>query len=360
MRYLGNKGSLLHFIDQVLAMHDVVSTRALPLCVCDPFTGTTSVARHLKRLDWRVISGDIMTYSYAFQHAYVGANEAPPFANLLNAGALDTDLRLSVPLHRVIAHLNNLRGIEGFFYKTYSPGGPDGRQFLSEANALRVDAIRKVINTWWGQGLLTEAERYVLVAALIESVSKVANVAGTYGAYLKGWDPRANKPLMLSVPPIVHSAHQHAVNLADANELVPQHECDLLYIDPPYNTRQYCANYHLLETLALGDEPEVKGVAGLRAENGKRSPYCKSGQAEEALRQLVSAAKSRWILMSYNSEGIMPHESIVEILSQRGKVAVYACEYRRFRSDADGDNRRYKTGGKVNEMLYWVDVKRET
>jgi adenine-specific DNA-methyltransferase len=231
----------------------------------------------LKRLEWKVVSGDLMTYSYALQHAYIGLNDLPSFAGLIEAEELDPDITLSVPLYRVIAHLNNLRGVEGFFYRTYAPDGIDGRRFFTSANALRIDAIRQTINRWHDMGRLTEPEYYLLIAALIEAVSRVANVAGTYAAYLKGWDPRARKPLMLSVPQIVHSAHEHSVNLADANTLVPQQECDLLYIDPPYNTRQYCSNYHMLETLALGDEPVVKGVAGLRADDVKRSDYCKAG-----------------------------------------------------------------------------------
>jgi adenine-specific DNA-methyltransferase len=322
--------------------------------VCDPFTGTTSVARHLKRLEWKVVSGDLMTYSYALQHAYIGLNDLPAFSSLIESEELDPDITLPVPLYRVIAHLNNLRGVEGFFYRTYSPDGVDGRRFFTSANALRIDAIRQTINRWREMGRLTEPEYYLLIAALLEAVSKVANVAGTYAAYLKSWDPRALKPLMLSVPQVVHSAHTHSVNLIDANTLVPQQECDLLYIDPPYNTRQYCSNYHMLETLALGDEPEVKGVAGLRTEDVRRSVYCKAGKAEEALLELVKKSKARWLLVSYNSEGIIPHEQMVDILTQRGNVEVYACEYRRFRSDADGDNRQYKAKATVQEMLYWV------
>jgi adenine-specific DNA-methyltransferase len=355
MRYLGNKKSLLHFIDEVLDGHKAVSRRDAPLCVCDPFTGTTSVARHLKRREWRVISGDIMAYSYALQHAYIGLNESPPFGGLVAAGALDPDLYKTVPLQWAISHLNNLPGVEGYFYRTYSPAGGDGRRFFTAGNALRIDAIRQEINGWWDKGWLAEPERYVLVAALIEAVSKTANVAGTYAAYLKHWDPRAHKPLMLAVPQVVHSAQEHSVNLSDANELARGQECDLLYVDPPYNSRQYSTNYHLLETLALGDEPETKGVAGLRVNNEKRSPYCKSGKAEESLAELVGESKARWILVSYNSEGIIPHERIVEILAQRGNVEVYDCEYRRFRSDADGDNRRYGPEDKVKEMLFWVE-----
>jgi adenine-specific DNA-methyltransferase len=354
MRYLGNKDSLLTFIDQVLEMHGAVSTPARPLCVCDPFTGTTSVARHLKRQDWRAVTGDIMAYSFAFQHAYIALNEAPTFAGLVNAGVLDPGLNLAMPVQRVFAHLNNLRGVEGFCYWNYSPDGPEGRRYFTAANALRIDAIRREINQWWDMSWLTESERYLLVSALIEAVSRVANVAGTYAAYLKGWDPRAHKPLVLGLPQIVHSQQEHSVHLADANELVPQQECNLLYLDPPYNSRQYSTNYHLLETLALGDEPEVKGIAGLRADNGKRSAYCRAGKAEESLSKLVSEANADWILVSYNTEGLIPHERMVEILSQRGNVEVYACEYPRYRSDSDGDNRRYKSNGTLQEMLYWV------
>ena len=141
---------------------------------------------------------------------------------------------------------------------------------------------------------------------------------------------------------------------------MPGRNCDLLYIDPPYNTRQYCTNYHVLETLALGDEPELRGVAGLRSDttNGKRSTYCMSGKAEVALDELVRNSKAGNILMSYSSEGLIPQEEVIDILSQQGTVEVYACEYRRFRSDSDSDTRHYKSSDTVQEMLYWV--KRDT
>lgn len=354
MRYLGSKENLLNFIDEALRRHNAISTAERPLSLCDPFTGTTSVARHLKRQDWRVVTGDLMAYSYAFQHAYIALNDAPTFTALLDAGALDSSIILPMPLQRVIAHLNNLRGIEGFCYWHYSPDGPDGRRYFTAANALRIDAIRGAIKEWWEMGWLTESERYLLLACLIEAVSKVANVAGTYAAYLKGWDPRAHKPLILRVPALVYSAHEHSVNMIDANALVSREHFDLLYVDPPYNARQYCTNYHLLETLALGDEPVVKGIAGLRPDEGKRSAYCKSDEAEAQLSGLICSARANRILLSYNSEGIISHERIIEILSQKGTVEVYNCAYPRYRSDADGDNRHYQPNRKVQEMLYWV------
>src|SRR5436853_7279236 len=115
--------------------------------------------------------------------------------------------------------------------------------------------------------------------------------------------------MLSSAPQVVHSTHEHSINMVDAGELAASRECDLLYIDPPYNTRQYSTNYHLLETLALGDEPEVRGVAGLRPLDGKRSPYCRAGEAQEALDSLVRRGKASAILMSYNSEGLIPQHS---------------------------------------------------
>ena len=86
-------------------------------------------------------------------------NDSPPFATLVSASELDPDFYRTVPMHWVIGHLNNLPGVDGYIFRTYSPAGGYGRQYFSAANALRIDAIRGEINRWWEKGLLTEPER---------------------------------------------------------------------------------------------------------------------------------------------------------------------------------------------------------
>lgn len=366
MRYIGSKEALLPFLAHICAVEGLARGTLL-----DPFAGTAAVSRHFKRLGWRVVSGDLMRYSYAFQRAYVVANRYPAFERLLAgplAGEIGPTIRQlsfdseSEPLRRVIAWLNALPGERGFFWRNYSEAGSDGtdapRKYLSPENAARIDAIRGRLAAWQAAGVIDDEEFHLLLASLIEAIPSVSNISGTYGAFLKEYDPRAHKPLTLEPPEIIPSDLTHAAHLADANALVRQVECDLLYLDPPYNTRQYATNYHLLETAAAGDEPPLRGRTGLRPIDGQRSRFCERNGAADALADLIDAARARQILLSYNDEGIVPAEVICAILARRGQPRVYRAPYRRFRSDRDRAGRRYRPPELLHENVYAVRVER--
>ena len=136
------------------------------------------------------------------------------------------------------------------------------RQYLSDVNGKKVDAVREQIETWRRDEFIAEDEYYILLLSLLEAISKVTNISGTYGAYLKDWDPRTNNALTLEPFLPIPSDREHIVYQEDANSLIEQIECDILYIDPPYNARQYITNYHLLETIARYDNPSVYGKTG--------------------------------------------------------------------------------------------------
>jgi adenine-specific DNA-methyltransferase len=140
--------------------------------------------------------------------------------------------------------------------------------------------------------------------------------------------------------------------MRDANELIEEVECDVLYLDPPYNHRQYGANYHVLETIAAYDHPELRGVTGMR--DYPRSRYCKPSGARGALEHLITSARARHILMSYNDEGVLSLEEIRRILSLRGEPKTFSHAYSRFKADS---NREYKRDATV-EYLHYVRVVR--
>jgi len=368
MRFIGCKENLLQLIDHVLMDNGVHHGT-----FADLFTGTTSVARHYKRRGFRVITGDTLYFSYVFQRAYIKVNTCPGFKGLQESGILnktDTFGELASaldplrPVAAVLEYLDNLPGTRGFMYHHYTPGGTASRQhqraYFSDENGQKIDAVRELLAEWLESGLITQDEFYVLLAALLESIPFVSNIAGTYGAFLKGWDPRALKPLALRVPPLVldgRTHEQHEVYHEDANQVVRRITCDVLYLDPPYNSRQYIANYHLLETVARWDQPEIYGRAGLRPYQSEKSLYCDASQAPAAFADLVSHARADHILLSYNSEGLIPEEAILDSLSARGRVKIYEQPYRRFRSDSDHEKRRYR-GDSVVERVYYVKVVR--
>jgi adenine-specific DNA-methyltransferase len=338
MRYIGSKQRLLPFIERIAACHCGGARTFVDL-----FCGTAVVGRHFKSLGFSVTSNDLMAYAYTFARALVQNNRPPLFRGL---GVTGED-----PLGDALDLLNQLDPVTGFVTNHYSPVGSE-RMFLSPENAGRVDAIRQKLRDWRDATTINEDEYHVLLAALLDAVPSVSNVSGTYGAYLKFWESRSRKRLCLKPPDLVISPGIHSAVNQDANAIAPELECDILYLDPPYNARQYASNYHLLESIAVWDHAAPAGVSGLPKRPELRSSYCTT-DATEALRHIVESSPARHILLSYNSEGIVQHDALMEMMSKRGKVQLFEEPYRRFRSDSDGPERNYKADS-VMERLYLV------
>lgn len=349
MRYLGNKENIIARIHSILSDDGVSGTRFF-----DFFSGTTNVAKYYKRLGYEVNTSDIMYLSYCLQKAYIEANAAPTFTKLLpEIGQAQGGTLFADPLDQVIASLNSLKPVRGFVYSNYTPGGtaglPKPRMYFSDRNGAMIDAIRQRIEYWNGAGLLTNTEYHTLLACLIESVSFYANVAGIYAAFYKKWDPRAVKPLQLRRIEAIESPRKCHAHYGDSMEIAADIDTDILYLDPPYNERQYMPNYHLLETIARYDSPQIHGVTGMRPYDNEKSEFCNSAKALAALDKVARTASYRFLVLSYNSEGIMPQPDIISTLSAYGSVRLEQFEYARFKSNNNGLARTKKT---VFEQLY--------
>jgi adenine-specific DNA-methyltransferase len=351
MRYIGNKTRLLDFIRRVLRRRGIAPGRAV-----DPFSGTASVARALKRWRFAVHASDIMEYGYVLARAYVEVAGKPRLEGL-------ADVTGGSGLRHALSYLNGLPGQPGFMYEHYSPeggaGGRHGRMYFTPANAARIDAIRSCIEKWRDAGRLDDDAYHTLVAALIEAADRVANTTGVYAAFVKSWQANAVRPLQLRTERHVYGNGCSAAR-ADAIEAVAQAgEFDLLYLDPPYNARQYAGYYHIPELIARGwydGAVRTRGKTGLIDDRAQRSDWSSSRRCEAAFEALIATARSRHIVMSYSAEGIIPEATIERTLRAwglRNSYRRYRRGYKRYRSDADGDRRRYR-GDSVDEYLYCV------
>ena len=331
MNYIGSKFSILDFIDDTI--DDFVKPQNNNMVLCDIFSGTASVGKYFKKKGYTIIANDIEYYSYITAKHFIENNRDITFKKLKDYGIED-----------VFEYLNNLEGKEGFIYKNYSIGGTKGkkfeRQYFSDFNALKIDAIRMGIEEWKEKKLLDDNEYYFLIASLIESADKVANTASVYEAFLKKLKKSAAKELVLEPVEIIKTDNTKKMQVynKDCNELIKEIKGDILYMDPPYNTRKYDTNYHILETIALYDNPEIKGKTGVRCETVKKSKYCIKKEAAQAFEELVKNANFKYILLSYNDEGIIPIEEIKRIMSKYGKYKCYGRKHRRFKAD---NNREY-------------------
>lgn len=353
MRYIGSKDNLLDFIEFTVRDSGITSG-----VFCDLFAGTTAVGRYFKNRGYSIISNDLMHFSFVFGKAYIEACEAPDYGGLgfiSPPSLLHTD---GCALQGVVDYLNSLAPVPGFMHEHYSDVGTKNlasqRMYLSADNAARIDSIRNQLAVWHSQGCISDAGFFLLLAALLEAVPGVSNISGTYGSYLKYWEARSQKRLTLEVPVIIPSACTHAVYAMDGNELVKTLRCNVLYLDPPYNARQYAPNYHILETIASWDAPTIYGKTGLRPYAAQRSQYCNGETALKALAEIARNAACDVLLLSYNSEGIMPDEDIRQVLSERGPLKVHHKSYRRYKSDSDNEKRTYKSHGNIIERIYAV------
>ena len=350
MRYIGNKTKLLDFIGTALTERGIAAGTAV-----DPFCGTASVGSELKRRGFRVLAADIMEYAWVLARATVEVARAPKCPALRDHLGMPDDT-----IEGVVGWLNAQPPSAGFIFHHYTPGGLFGRMYFTMENGARIDGVRATLEHWRTSGLIDRDAFHVLLAALIEAADRVANTTGVYAAFVKTWQPNAIRPLELRMPAIVTGKGSRAEQkdaLAVVAELGP---FDLLYLDPPYNARQYAGYYHIPELIAagwFGRPPATRGKTGLIADADKRSDWSRARRCEDAFERLVAIAPWRHLIMSYNTEGIIRESTIERVLRTYGRRATYerrALPYRRYRSDADGENRRYR-GDRVTEYLYCVD-----
>ena len=328
MNYIGSKYSLMDFLTE--AITSVVGENAGNRIFADLFAGTGVVGSTFKQKGYNVIANDIQYYSYVLNRHLIGNN--PP----IKAEQVD--------------YLNALKGTEGFVYKNYCQGSGSGRMYFTDENGMKCDSIRIELERLKNCGEIDEAQYYYLLASLINSIDKYANTASVYGAFLKKVKKSAAKEFKLELLPVVGGNEHNEVFNEDINSLIHRINGDILYLDPPYNARQYCTNYHVLETIARYDYPELHGKSGLREYQAQKSKYCSTRTVVEEFDDLIRSADFQYIFLSYNNEGLMPFDVIRQTMEQYGEYTMFDTDYKRFRADKE-ENRNHKAD-KTTEYLH--------
>ena len=336
MRYIGNKSKLIKYIEELIVDKKINKEN---YTFCDAFSGTATVGDYFKDR-FKIIANDNLYSSYILSKAKLNSPD-------MRFSKLKKD-----PFE-VFNDINNTR--EGFVYNNYSPGGCE-RQYFSSENASRIDYIRFTIEKWYKKEMINYDEYCYLIACLLESVSKVANVAGVYGSFLKQWDPRAIKQLKF-IPVESYGKeeiYENEVYNKKIEELINDISGDILYLDPPYTKNQYSVQYHVLETIALDDNPVLKGKTGARDSGAKTSDFSKDGAVHIEFEKIIAKANFRYIILSYSSDGIMSKEYIESVMKRYGKPETF--EFRRF-TYRQYLNAKAEKDEKHCEYLFFIEKK---
>ena len=298
MRYLGSKTMLLEQIHQL--------TKGLENGIfCDPFGGIGTVGGFMKKNGYQVITGDLLNFAYYFQCSLIAFDEKMEFERLKRYLGIYTTKDLEM-------YLSLVRKQEGWLIEEYARK----RRFFTVDNACHIQACIDCIGSWYGNSIIDEKERILLLASLINSFDKVANTAGTYYAYLKQFYRKAIKPFQFSLLQSVEGGVGYSYKM-DAKDLVKQTKCDILYLDPPYNNRNYASYYHLPETISLGIEPKPVGKSGIYHSHNSRSVY-NGRKATEAFEELINSADAQCIIFHYSDDGLIDIAAAKSILQKKG------------------------------------------
>lgn len=337
-RYIGSKARL---IDQI-ALHMGQPTE--DSFFVDAFCGTGVVAEAAAERGWNVRINDHLHSAVISAGARLISSEQAAFKKLGGYA-------------KAIKTLNSCKPIEGFIWGAYSPASFDScgleRRYFTELNAAHIDGMRAQISEWTQAGTINETEEHLLIADLFGGLNRVANIAGTFGCFLSTWTAQSQSIIALRCRELKEKSVRVEASVGDVFD-VPNGAKDLVYLDPPYTKRQYASYYHILETVALGDEPEVEGVAGLRPWKALASDFCYKTRALKTLSRLVHGLNAQRVLLSYSSEGHISMPDMKAELSKIGKSTMHPLgAIGRYRPNKVASS----TASDVNEFLVVVERK---
>ena len=342
LNYIGSKYQLLEWIESnILATTKWSSLQGK--VIGDLFSGT-----------------GIVSYYFRTRGAITVANDVEPYAETITTAltlsvASSQNLELIQQLQREIEQGLQNSSRPGFITENYSPAGSAGRQFFTEQNAKKIDYLRHRIAVL-RPTLTTQFDHDFLLASLLLAADRVANVPAVYGCYLKSFKKSALQHLTLHAPhtltsppsPESQTTREDSTS-SDLLAVLPY--CDLVYLDPPYNERQYSKNYFPLNMIAQDPSepfPTLKGKTGIPS-TCFLSPLCQKANVASAFERLVSGLHAEWIVISYNSESLLNKEQMTTLLSKYGHLTIIEQPYKRFKSF------EYNEDKQICEYLYFLN-----
>lgn len=282
----------------------------------DPFSGTGVVANYFADKGSKVVVNDLLFSNYVAYEAWLSDDEYD-----------------STKVEDLIKEFNDVDShklSDNYFSETF------GKKYYDVNDAKKIGYIREEIQQ--KRESLTDREYYILLASLLYAADKIAHTCGHFESYLKGTPPK-EKGVQLEMPTIKKKQQKCDIYCKDANALVREVSADVVYIDPPYNARQYVNFYHVLENLALWEKPtELEGDSMKFKRNHLKSDYSKA-KAPQAFSDLIKNIKAKLIVVSYNntysakssaSNNKISEEELVEILKTKGKVTKREIDYKFF------------------------------
>ena len=318
VKYIGSKASL---IPSILQCIDTYIPKGSISSVIDVFTGTTRVAQAFKGMGWKVQTSDLSWASAAYSGTWI------------------ENQKENHHLQTKIDFLNKIEGKEGWITKNYCDvkGKDDGIvRVWQPKNGKKADAIRDKIEEWWVSGEISNWEKDTLVTSLILALDKIDNTVGVQQAYLKTWCARSHNDLQLQLPTTL--AYPQGKHFTGDCLTLHYEKADLAYLDPPYSSHSYSTYYHIWDSIAEWDKPEVGLKTNRRVDrisghssfdDTMSSRWNNKKSALAAFEKLIDRLPVKWVLVSYNNESLVPIEKLETLFKKYPEVVITKIDYKR-------------------------------
>ena len=375
--YIGNKRRLLDLLLEAIASIEKKGSTPLDKAgfFIDYFAGSGVVSRLAKELGFSVISNDWEYYAKVINKSF-----------LENSSDILKEFSTEGGLEKILKKLNDRNDTpspeDGYISKYYCPSSDEDpnvereRMFYTQNNGKLIDNIRSEIEKLYidKKDVLSQKKKELLLALLLYQSSLRANTSGVFKGFHKGFGGTKGDALSrilanvrLEMPTLSDKTNYCKVFQSNANHLSKKLKnkikAEIVYLDPPYNQHQYGSNYHMLNTIAKNDKPDISkkffhngkktDKSGIRKDWTKtRSTYCYKQTAIHAFKNLIENINAKYLLVSYSTEGIIDFDEMLNILSTKGKVNIVTTGYTRFR----GGKQSLKTKTKNIEFVLTVDT----
>lgn len=345
MRYIGSKLRLVNFIENTIKKYcgEDLSDKIF----CDLFAGTGVVGRSFSHMVKKVIANDLEKYSFIANYVQLkGYDENTVKTFFENYKKLPDSEKIR--LYDLDRNLKN----------AYAEYGSKDRLFFSENNGFYLQSVRNY---------LTEQQQnidfntfFAVLYSIMEGADKVANTMSTYGMYASKLKENSKKHINFVLPKKAENAgEQNEVFMEDANKLIENISGDILYLDPPYNARQYSSYYFVLNAIAENLAPETDTKSGVKNDECNKSLYNRKKEVAKALEELIEKANFEWIFLSYNNEGLLSFDEIETLFKKYGDYSVECTGYQRYKADNNRNQKADSTVEYIHILHKGVFTKKE-
>ena len=346
MRYIGSKLRLVDFIENTIKKY--CGENLSDKIFCDLFAGTGVVGRTFSPMVKKVIANDLEKYSFIANYVQLKGYDE----NIVNSFFEDYKKLPDSEKIRLYDLNRNLKN-------AYVEFGSKDRLFFSENNGFYLQSVRNYLTE--RQQSIDFNEYFAALYSIMEGADKVANTMSTYGMYAKKLKENAKKPINFVLPKKAKNAgDQNEVYMADSNKLIENISGDILYLDPPYNARQYSSYYFVLNAIAENLAPETDTKSGVKKEECNKSLYNRKKEVANALEDLIKKADFEWVFLSYNNEGLLSFQEIESIFKKYGEYHVECTGYQRYKADNNRNQKADSTVEYIHVLHKGVFTQEET